>query len=302
MSMSKCKVKSSPEATEMYDRIRGALYGFAIGDAMGATTEFLTAKQITKRYGFVDEIVGGGVLNWKPGQVTDDTDMMLCVCKALMETGEVEYWPETVEDKTLATHIATSQFAQRCVQNFIDWYHSGPIDIGGQCATAIETLEHNRGTVMRYDRMAMGNGSLMRALPCALIGNRTMNVIQSVITHNNKVCIRAVETYHNAIQSILSGNEPFERGTECEHSGYVKSTLYNALWYANQAETFYEAIVNPVNAGGDADTIAALTGGLAGARFGYSKIPQRWVAKLDTNVKQQLDEFAKFALIIRHTR
>ena len=48
-----------------------------------------------------------------------------------------------------------------------------------------------------------------------------------------------------------------------------------------------------VNAGGDADTIAAITGSLAGALYGYDAIPQRWIDKLSTDVKNDLDKYAK---------
>lgn len=40
------------------DKVAGAFYGFCIGDAMGATTEFMTAKQIKEEYGLLHEIVG----------------------------------------------------------------------------------------------------------------------------------------------------------------------------------------------------------------------------------------------------
>lgn len=42
------------------NKIAGAVYGFAIGDAMGATTEFMTHEQIRKVYGKVTNIIGGG--------------------------------------------------------------------------------------------------------------------------------------------------------------------------------------------------------------------------------------------------
>ena len=48
---------------ELESKIKGALYGFAIGDAMGATTEFMTKESIKKKYGKVTDIIGGGWLN-----------------------------------------------------------------------------------------------------------------------------------------------------------------------------------------------------------------------------------------------
>ena len=55
------------------DRIRGALYGVAVGDALGGPLEFMSDWQICNTYGRVTDMIGGGWLNLKPGEVTDDT-------------------------------------------------------------------------------------------------------------------------------------------------------------------------------------------------------------------------------------
>lgn len=72
--------------TTKRNKIAGAIYGFAIGDAMGATTEFMSEEQIKKSFGQVTDILGGGWLNLKVGEVTDDTQMSICVMNALMRT------------------------------------------------------------------------------------------------------------------------------------------------------------------------------------------------------------------------
>ena len=50
---------------DIIDRLKGALFGFAIGDAMGATTEFMDEDEIKFRYGKVEDIIGGGVVKFK---------------------------------------------------------------------------------------------------------------------------------------------------------------------------------------------------------------------------------------------
>lgn len=59
-------------------------------------------------------------------------------------------------------------------------------------------------------------------------------------------------------------------------------------------DSFEDAIVGAVNHGGDADTIAAITGSLTGAKFGYSKIPKRWINQLNPETKIYLENFKNF--------
>jgi ADP-ribosyl-[dinitrogen reductase] hydrolase len=46
------------------------------------------------------------------------------------------------------------------------------------------------------------------------------------------------------------------------------------------ARSFKDAVIAAINMGGDADTVGAITGGLAGARFGLEAIPSSWLARL----------------------
>jgi len=69
------------------DRFRGTLLGLAVGDALGAPAEFLTAEQVVEKYGVITEMLGGGVFDVAPGEVTDATEMMLCVAESLVAHG-----------------------------------------------------------------------------------------------------------------------------------------------------------------------------------------------------------------------
>jgi ADP-ribosylglycohydrolase len=62
--------------------------------------------------------------------------------------------------------------------------------------------------------------------------------------------------------------------------GFVLTALRVAFWAAMPADSFEGAVVAAANLGGDADTNAAVAGALAGARFGASAIPQRWLEPL----------------------
>lgn len=271
--------------TSLKDKVLGSLFGFAIGDAMGAATEFMSASQIKLKYGQVTEILGGGWLNLKAGSVTDDTQMTLCVAEAMME-----HWP----------HV--DEILQAICENFVCWVDSHPVDIGGACLRSIsdnkgkpwkEWAVTNRARQKGLKRHDLGNGGLMRCLVPCLIGNEYLALKQASLTHTNPQTTVAVGEYYQIMEGILEDGmikRPFSHKSP---TGHVTNTLHNAVYWAS-APSFQDCIIGAVNDGGDADTIAALAGGLAGARWGYSSIPKSWLEKLDERVATQLEEIAEF--------
>ena len=260
------------------DKFRGAVYGHAIGDAMGATTEFMNQEQIMQLYGVVDDIVGGGWLNIRAGRVTDDTEMSICVMDALRESTRKPF-----------------VFKRICASKFVEWYDKGPIDVGGSCAAGIRHYKM-LGDYIGYNASALGNGALMRALPCALLGFDALNVQQASITHNNEMQSEVIESYSKVIRGLVRGSFKLRGFKQLQNpSGHVKNTFNNACHWASLSD-FSSAIIGAVNHGGDADTIAAITGSLAGARFGFRNIPEEWVSKLDGDVVCKLEIFLEFAI------
>jgi ADP-ribosyl-[dinitrogen reductase] hydrolase len=265
----------------LVDKIAGSVFGFAIGDAMGATTEFMTDKQIRRTYGKVTNIIGKGWLDLNPGEVTDDTEMTMCVMDALMK------YPDNQE-----------KFLKACGDNFIEWFKSGPKDIGNQCLKGIERIMSGEHVSWNRDRDALGNGSLMRAMPCALLNKDKFNILQGSLTHRNRDCSSFIQIYTSLIQTYLSDKSNVKNIVRAEKllnpSGHVKNTLNNSIYWTENSETFKDAIINAVNHGGDADTIAAITGSLAGAKYGFSNIPKKWIDQLNPDVKIFLKKFIKF--------
>ena len=259
------------------DRLKGSLYGFAIGDAMGATTEFMSEDEIKSEYGKLTDIVGGGWLDLMAGEVTDDTQMSICVMEVLMKN----------DFKNFKKDVADS---------FVDWYDTNPKDIGNQCRKAIAFYDET-GNYISEDNTALGNGSLMRAMPCALLNSEKsveLNFIQGDITHNNDICRNILKEYTEIIKAhILGKNLDLEKRELLKPSGYVINTFNNAIYWS-ESETFEDCIIGAVNHGGDADTIAGIAGSIAGAKFGFDNIPKRWVESLDKEVVKKLEEFLEY--------
>ena len=62
-----------------------------------------------------------------------------------------------------------------------------------------------------------------------------------------------------------------------DHMGYTLVTLSVALWAYWHAKSFVDGLLKVVNAGGDADTNAAVACAILGAKFGFHTIPKEYI-------------------------
>lgn len=283
---------------KIQDRIRGALYGVAIGDAMGGPLEFLDANEIKMHHGQVREMIGGGWLSLKPGEVTDDTQMTLCVAEGILEN--------------------PSDPVQTIGRRFIEWYDSKPKDIGNTCALAIRKVKLlpntkkaawaavSRETEREQHGMNGGNGALMRTISPAVFYHdpktrkRYVKAIAEMTHRNDEstdICIQYCDFVHMAVFGDYPDRDRLKHYKEnARPTGYVVDTWCNVIDALTETQSFEEAIINAVNRGGDADTIGAITGGLAGACYGYAAIPKRWIKCLDKQLTEKLDDLTRAAI------
>ena len=249
--------------------------GFMVGDAMGATTEFMTPKTIKEKYGKVEDIIGGGWLDLEPGETTDDTQMMMCIIKAVNEVGLKD------QEKTL----------NKIKQNFIDWKNTKPKDIGNQCRKAIAELE--AGRTVEEDGDALGNGALMRALPLTLINEYSLNVQQARLTHNNFMQEEYIKNYMTVIKSMIKDNSVTEFVYDLQEApgGFIKDTWEAVKYHICNARDFESEMIRIVNNGGDADTIGAIAGGIIGLKY---TVPDKWKNLIEEKNPEYIDEIKKF--------
>lgn len=279
--------EGEPKAMEdIREKIMGGLFGLAIGDALGATTEFMSKREIEDTFGRHTEIVGGGWLHLRPGATTDDTAMALAVVRGI------------VDDPVNPI--------RRIGQHFIRWYESDPLDVGGTVRAALDAYDGDWFMAAKeaHDTLggrSAGNGTLMRCLPVALAyaDIHTMASIssdQSRMTHYDGLAADSCVLYNRIVHRVLLGEElcgaieaeavgsPYEGSVSQKPistpSSYVVDTLSWALYIAYHARDFEEAVVWAANEGGDADTTAAVVGGLVGTYAGYDALPVRYVEAL----------------------
>jgi ADP-ribosyl-[dinitrogen reductase] hydrolase len=274
-------------------RAIGAYLGLAIGDALGASVEFMTPREIATQYKVHNKIIGGGWLHLKAGQVTDDTEMSLALGDAILKTGKVD-----------ASVIA---------QSFSDWMARKPVDMGNTVRRGIVRFRQNATTEMPESEHDAGNGACMRTLPIALFGlGESLEVVrgwakaQAHITHHNKISDAATLCVIEMIQTSLMGTVSladlrqiadrliadfpifaFSKKREENPSGYIVDTMKAVFQSLFETSDFESCLIDVVNRGGDADTTGAIAGMIAGAFYGRAEIPQKWLKVLDDVVKKQ---------------
>jgi ADP-ribosyl-[dinitrogen reductase] hydrolase len=284
-----------------HDKAEGVLLGLACGDTLGRPVEFHSPKQIDAEYGELTEMVGNGTHGKPAGTITDDTDQALCIARSLSKHGQFD----------------PADIAER----FVAWYNDGPFDVGVMTADALRRIGkgiswNGAGQEVWEERSEgsnAGNGSVMRCAPLALAFADDWEMLQqtsrdsSRITHADPRCTHGCAALNLTIAALLDGDEqplnsvlealsadapeslrdvldPISDGieaSELSNSGFVLHTLQTGLYHALTADDAETAVVNAVNEGGDTDTIGAVAGAVAGARFGASALPDRWRESID---------------------
>nr|WP_207280770.1 ADP-ribosyl-[dinitrogen reductase] hydrolase [Thiocystis violacea] len=268
------------------ERAIAAYLGLAIGDALGATVEFMTPREIRDQHGEHRDIIGGGWLRLRKGRVTDDTEMSLALGRGLLDAGDID--------------------ARTIADAFSDWMHTKPVDIGHTVRRGISLYRRAGTTEVPENEYDAGNGACMRTLPIALftLGAHPdaidrANRIQAHVTHHNALADAGTFTVIRMVQTAMLGGSRheleklaetlvathpsyrFDRKRTENPGGYIVETL-RAVFQALFATAGFEAaMIDVVNRGGDADTTGAILGMIAGPLYGIASLPKRWLRTLD---------------------
>ena len=160
------------------------------------------------------------------------------------------------------------------------------------------------GSLRNGSEESQGNGSIIRLAPAYMIAynsaNRTVLHEISALTHASSVVEKVIDRMAEILDDHLAGKKanyrsPYKTREEVNNSGWAVSTLDAALWAFENSKSFEEGMILAVNLGGDADSIGAVYGQLAGAWYGFSQIPERWINSIKDQGKidQLIDSFIK---------
>ncbi len=289
--------------------IQSALFGLAVGDALGVPVEFKSRETIRKNP--VTDMIGYGTYNLPPGTWSDDSSMTFCLAEALTQEFDL--------------NTIGQNFVKWCYENY--WTPYGDVfDIGIATSDAILRLARGAKPELAggFNEEDNGNGSLMRILPLLFhIYNKPiyerfeLTKEVSSITHGHIRSIIACFYYMEFALQVLEGKEKFEiyknlqakvlahlhsrkvHPTEIavfvrllksdihrlekdaiQSSGYVLHTLEASIWCFLTTDNYPDAVLKAVNLGRDTDTTGAVTGGLAGLYYGLDNIPEKWLQQL----------------------
>lgn len=275
------------------DRFRGLMVGTAVGDCLGRPVEGARAVPDT----YIDELIERKVTLL----YSDDTVLTFALAESLlandgfdgtdMANRFVEAWSEQPE-RGYGSNIVMVFGA---VRRGADWRQAAQNQFGGEGS--------------------YGNGGAMRVAPVALWAFPDLDATAQLaaetaeVTHTHPVgvegaVIQAVAAHHalrdqfdaegllvdldrivrtdrfrtklDALNTCLDRDDDERARLHLGNWVAADKSVLSALYCFLLADNYEDSIRRAIRLGGDTDTIAAMAGALAGARYGLSGVPREW--------------------------
>ena len=304
--------------------IHGALFGLAIGDALGVPVEFKKRDELKLKP--VQDFEGYQTHNQPPGTFSDDSSLTFCLAESLCNGYDM---------KDAGTY-------------FVKWFFAGYWTAGGVVFGVGKSTEDSITRLRdglspahsgNYDVNCNGNGSLMRILPLLfyirdLDLEKRYEIIKEVasVTHGSVQTILACFYYLEFALELLKGRDKQTayNNTAKTVSGFIANldisqqeidryapllqeditkrsidaiqtihyavlTIQAAIYCFLKTNNYTDAVLMAVNMGDDTDTTASVTGGLAGLYYGFEAIPEKWRNEIKKSkyIKDLCDRLSK---------
>jgi len=296
----------------LLDKLKGTIYGQAIGDALGLGTEGMTDEDMAWKYPngirhYSDIFQDRHRKRWKIGDWTDDTDMMLCIANAVIKDKGVNYtsiarnfkeWADGEPMGSGETTYKVLSFGDYVEKPFDaskmlwEMSHQKSAANGGVMRTsivglfpkAVEECAVNICRLTHYDPRCVGSCAIVSLLIHSLVYEEEKLSYHKIVDIAQKYDSRIREYIDLSLNTDIRALEL----QDWDSVGYTLKTLAAGLWAYWNASSFEEGLLSVVRAGGDADTNAAVACAILGAKFGISAIPQEYIDGLI--YKEQLDD------------
>jgi ADP-ribosyl-[dinitrogen reductase] hydrolase len=299
--------------------IKSALFGLATGDALGVPVEFKTRELL--KVNPITDMVGHGTHDVPPGTWSDDSSLAFCLAESLLNGLHLpsigksfvrwyheNYWTPygTVFDIGITTREAIQRLANGREPVFAGGF--GESENGNGSLMRILPLlfyQLDKKIEERYESTravsSITHGHIRSVIACFYylefarlllvekdkweVYSRLQRILPPLLKHLD---INPAEI--KLFDRLLDGDISIEWESGIRSSGYVLHTLESSVWCLLTTENYESAVLKAVNLGGDTDTTAAVTGGLAGILYGFDQIPTKWVNQLAR--KEDIDELA----------
>ncbi|WP_226913288.1 ADP-ribosylglycohydrolase family protein [Gephyromycinifex aptenodytis] len=313
---------ATTDPSAMRRRALGALYGLAIGDALGMPTQDLTQEQIRDDYGRIAAFLPAGphqiIAACQPaGTVTDDTEQMILVATMLAQTGS----------------IAALPFARALAEWEDSMRERGSLDLLGPSTRAAIASIRAGASAEESGKNGTTNGAAMRIAPVGVanppeaLDELVDRVVEACgVTHNTSLGISSAAAVAAAVSAGVSGasrSAAVELGIEAAEIGALRGhqvpgpsiaararlavdwlpsvpdparAIYDVIGttVASQESVVaalaicasigdpWEAVCLAAGVGGDTDTVAAIVGAICGATNGIEAFPENAVATIQS--------------------
>ena len=296
---------------------KSGIYGLVVADAIGVPVEFTSRED--RKIDPVIDMRGYGTYNQPEGTWSDDSSMAIATLASIRDKGKIDYkdimdrfhdWCMNGEytpfDNVFDIGITTSRAIMK--------YSNGadPLQSGGETER-----DNGNGSLMRilpiclyifeqqknlklpddeaidiiHNCSALTHAHLRSKIACGIyyflvkaildkdgeLTERLQQGVDNAFKYYSESTKSELDNYNRLI-SLSEFKDVFE--DQIRSTGYVVYTLEAAIWCLINTSSYEEVILKAVNLGDDTDTVAAITGGLAGLYYGYGNIPEKWKSKL----------------------
>lgn len=300
---------ASVDQTELAERSAGAFAGAAIGSAMGAPLEWIAPDQIRQRFGWVDSYTDSGRRGGP--RWTSDVDLLLAAADSIAARGidsaseMATKLPGLARRRLRLPGEAFVEAAYRARRGF-PWFETGVGSFGDGCLLrGVASGLKYHDTIFERCITSNFNAAVTHATREAVEATvATANIVAAILASPmghvdtgkfRKLVVASIPNrrlageFDTAIVDASAHSQSSNSGASrnalqryAPPSGATAQVaLLAALWhFVANANSPGAAIESAVNAGGDTDTVAALTGAFAGACHGISAIPSELVSGL----------------------
>lgn len=299
----------------MSNIVLDGMIGLVVGDALGVPVEFNSRKALTENP--VEGMRSYGTYNQPAGTWSDDSSMTLATVNSLVDGLDYDdimnKFTEWLEEAAYTPHgevfdvgIGTRKSLRRYADGIpaLEAGGTGEYDNGNGSLMRIlpmlyyleakygrDFTDNKKAFDLIHKLSALTHGHKRSQMACGIylsIASQLINggnlkkavysgIHKAMDYYQNQEVFHSELSYFNPLADKEFKNLPVE---EIKSSGYVIDTLEAAIWCLLNTRDYKSSLLKAVNLGEDTDTVAAVTGGLAGIKYGIKAIPNEWKAKI----------------------